>query len=88
MKNRLPNYQNLFSLLISLGFQEKHQGQISSRPRVFFHQQSDTILAYARGSDEPITPADMLSTEVHLQVRGITDQPLDTLLTTDPIVAS
>ncbi len=86
MTNRQPNYQDLFLLLLSLGFQEKRRERASSQYSVFFHQQTDTILAFARPIDEPITPADMLSTEVHLQAKGITDQALDALLTLGPVV--
>lgn len=86
MTNRQPNYQDLFSLLLSLDFQEKRREEASSQYSVFFHQQTDTILAFARPSNEPITPADVLSTEVHLQAKGITDQALDALLKPDPII--
>lgn len=86
MTNRQPNYQDLFSLLLSLDFQEKRREEASSQYSVFFHQQTDTILAFARPNNEPITPADVLSTEVHLQAKGITDQALDALLKPDPII--
>lgn len=75
-------YQNLFVLLASLGFQEQRPGKVAAKPRVFLHEKTDTILAFSRETNESVTSADMLSTEVHLHARGIAEQPLELLLTT------
>ena len=47
---------------------------------VFCHAPTDTILAFGRQTGELVTPADMLSTEVHLHARGISEEPLESLL--------
>ena len=78
------NYRSLFALLRSLGFQE-HPGKSRPQARVFFHEPTDTILAFGRNPDELVTPADMLSTEVHLHARGIVEQPLEVLASAIPV---
>lgn len=72
-------YGNLFAILRSLGFQERSAGPASRRRHVFFHEETDTILAFGRASDEPVTPADILSTDVHLHAKGIVDRPIAAL---------
>ena len=84
--NDIPiSYRNLYALLLSLGFQERVSSQAVAQPRVFFHEPTDTILAFGRETDEQVTAADMLSTEVHLQAKGIVDQPLESLVGVSPV---
>ena len=71
-------YQNLFLLLESLGFSRLPTAATKNQ-HVYCHVPSDTILAFARHPGELATPADMLSTEVHLHVRGITEESLESL---------
>jgi len=78
-------YQDLFAVLVSLGFRERQPGKTPAEPRVFFHQQADAILAFRRKPHELVTPADVLSTEVHLQGKRIVDQSLESLLRTMPV---
>ncbi len=73
-------YDNLFALLVSLGFQEQPSDKAVRTPRVFFHEQTDTILTFGRKTNALVTPADMLSTEVHLQGKRVVDRPLESLL--------
>ena len=77
-------YRDLFALLQSLGFQQ-HPGKAHPQARVFFHEPTDTILAFARDPDEQVTPADTLSTDVHLQAKGIADQSLASLVAASPV---
>lgn len=84
MNNVSVTYGNLFALLQSLGFQQ-HPGKARPQARVFFHEPTDTILAFAREPEEGVTPADMLSTEVHLQAKGIVDRSLESLITESPV---
>lgn len=72
-------YQNLFLVLESLGFTRLPTAAFTNR-HVFCHAPTDTILAFGRHSGELATPADMLSTEVHLHARGITEESLESLL--------
>ncbi|TWU37524.1 hypothetical protein Q31b_43120 [Novipirellula aureliae] len=85
MNPSTPTYQDLFVLLVSLGFQVKPRVKTPRQQRVFLHTHTDTVLAFGRQPDEVITPADMLSTEVHLQAKGITDQTIDSLLATSKL---
>jgi len=85
MNDTAITYGNLFTLLASLGFQEKRPGKAPAEPRVFFHEQTDTILAFHRASEEFVTPADMLSTEVHLHGKGIVERSLQSLVGTIPL---
>ncbi|MFK7818495.1 MAG: hypothetical protein AB8G99_07245 [Planctomycetaceae bacterium] len=72
-------YRNLFDLLVSLGFSERTlEGPKDSRS--FTHDQTDTILLFRRATTDQVTPADALSTEVHLQGKGIIAELLDALL--------
>lgn len=77
-------YLNLFTLLQSLGFQE-HPSKALPNARVFFHEPTDTILAFGRDAHEQVTPADMLSTDVHLHAKGIVDQSLESLVGAGPV---
>ena len=72
-------YQNLFMLLVSLGF-KRQPGAAATNRHVFCHVPTDTVLAFGRQTGELVTPADMLSTEVHLHARGISEEPLESLL--------
>jgi hypothetical protein len=80
VKDKPTTYGDLFAILVSLGFRQKPAGSVRAEPSVFFHEQTDTILAFSRDSDELVTPADMLSTEVHLHGKGIVDEPLQCLV--------
>ena len=72
-------YQNLFLVLESLGFTRMPTAAATNR-HVFYHASTDTILAFGRHPGDLVTPADMLSTEVHLHARGITEESLESLL--------
>jgi hypothetical protein len=72
-------YRNLFLVLESLGFRRLPTAAATNR-HVFCHAPTDTILAYGRHPGELVTAADMLSTEVHLNARGISDERLESLL--------
>ena len=72
-------YQNLFLVLESLGFTRLPTAAATNQ-HVFCHAPTDTILAFGRHPGELATPADMLSTEVHLHARGITEESLESLL--------
>lgn len=71
-------YGQLFDVLESLGFQQK--APCTSPNHIFFHAPTETILAYGRQLSDPVTPADILSTEVHLHGRGVADEPLVSLV--------
>jgi hypothetical protein len=73
-------YERLFSLLESLGFLTSPV--TPPQPQVFVHEPTDTILMFRSTASGTVTPADLLSTEVHLQAKGISDQPLETLVRT------
>jgi hypothetical protein len=79
--NEAPvTYRELFSLLVSLGFRRQDGARETSGPRVFYHEETDTLLAFRRGIDEVVTPADILSTDVHLNANHIVDRPIASLL--------
>ena len=80
MNEKSPTYEELYSLLKSLGFDEGPPGKSPEEPRVFRHAESDTILAFGRDAGEAVTPADLLSADVHLQGKWVVDQPLESLL--------
>lgn len=78
--NETPvTYQNLFALLVSLGFQQQPATAATKR-HIFLHEPTDSILAFGRRPSESVTPADLLSTEIHLHGRGIADEALESLL--------
>jgi hypothetical protein len=77
--NKPATYQTLFSRLVSLGFEEREIAA-DGAARSFVHPETDAVLLFRRPVDDPVTSADMLSTEVHLQGKGITDQTLEVLL--------
>lgn len=77
MNENTITYRQLFTVLESLGFQQKRSSESSTR--IFFHAPTDTILAFGRKHNEVVTPADILSTEVHLHGRGIAEQSLESL---------
>ena len=78
MSSDHTTYRSLFNLLISLGFQENVDGD--SGRRSFLHPETDTLLLFGRPAGETVTPADMLSTEVHLTGNGLIDQSLESLI--------
>lgn len=77
--NRLT-YGNLFVVLESLGFKEQTTKNSGNSPRVFVHTATDGVLLYRDSPDDVVTPADLLSTEVHLHANNIIDQSLESLL--------
>ena len=77
--NKPTTYRMLFSLLVSLGFEER-EIVVDGAARSFVHPETDAVLLFRRPVDDPVTSADMLSTEVHLHGKGITDQTLESLL--------
>lgn len=72
-------YRKLFGVLLSLGFEENRLNG-NDGPRTFVHVATDTWLLFGRLTNVEVTSADLLSTEVHLHGKGITDQPLESLL--------
>lgn len=76
---RTTTYRNLFDLLASLGFAER-RFETPAGSRSFTHAETDVVLLFRRPPAEHLTSADALSTEVHLQGRGIIAGPLETLL--------
>ena len=52
----------------------------ATKRHIFLHEATDSILAFGRKPGESVTPADLLSTEIHLHGRGIADEPLESLL--------
>lgn len=79
-------YKKLFALLISLGFTEESPATVSRKqPRVFIHDPTDTVLVFRNASGETVSPADVLSTEVHLHARNIADQSLESLVHAMPL---
>ncbi len=74
-------YKNLFALLLSLGFREEASSEDASEPRIFVHDGTDTVLLFRDAPAEKVSPADILSTEVHLHANSIIDRPLESLLT-------
>ena len=83
--NKPTTYRMLFSLLVSLGFEEREVA-VDGPARSFVHPETDAVLLFRRPVGDPVTSADMLSTEVHLHGKGITDQTLESLLA-DSVVA-
>lgn len=74
-------YENLFALLLSLGFRDvTANASDKKKPRAFVHDKTDTVLLYRKDANGLVSGADILSTEVHLNARGITDTPLESLI--------
>ena len=73
-------YKNLFAFLESLGFREEPPSTAANEPRVFVHDRTDTVLLFRDAAGEIVTPADILSTEVHLHAKNIVDQPLESMV--------
>lgn len=84
MNSAKAKYRSLFDLLLALGFTEE---AVIGPPatRLFVHAPTDTILPFRRSHSDEITSADILSTEVHLQGKGIIDQPIESLLEAAPV---
>ena len=83
--NRLT-YKKLFALLASLGFREERPSKAAPNdPRVFVDDETDTVLLFRNATSETVSPADILSTEVHLHANNIVNQPLESLLSAMPI---
>jgi hypothetical protein len=81
MSKPVLNYQRLFEMLRSLDFEQ--QASINdSNLAIFFHAETNTLLAFKRREEELVTAADLLSTEVHLHSKGIIHEPLEALLST------
>lgn len=72
-------YHKLFAFLVSIGFEDQSE-ENERGPHVFVHESSDTVLLYRRTSETLVAPADALSTEVHLNAKGLTDKPLESLV--------
>lgn len=60
----------------SLGFVDQTNAN-DDGPRVFVHSESDTVLLYRRALDKTVSPADALSTEVHLNSNGFISRSLE-----------
>lgn len=81
--NEAPvKYRDLFAFLKTLGFEQSRED--SPALHAFLHQTTNTLLVFGRSPDESVTPADWLSTEVHLRANRIVDDPLDSLITVAP----
>ena len=80
--NETPiTYETLFALLTSLGFEQRTPGRPSEREPVgFVHQPTQTVLLYRGPANGPVSPTDLLSTEVHLRARSIIHEPLELLI--------
>ena len=79
-------YNRLFALLVSLGFEEESPaGAARKAPRVFVHEPTETVLMFRNATGEAVSPADVLSTEVHLQARNLVDQSLESLVRAQPV---
>lgn len=79
-------YKKLFALLTSLGFKEQSPARASRKePRVFIHDPTKTVLMFRNATGETVSPADVLSTEVHLHARNIVNQPLESLVGAMPV---
>ena len=80
-------YKKLFALLVSLGFQETPPSRtVRKGPRVFVHDSTETVLLFRNATSELVSPADVLSTQVHLHANNILDQSLESLLSTMPVM--
>jgi hypothetical protein len=80
MNSNPLTYEHLFVLLESLGFKEDQASNLGNAPRVFVHTATDTVLLLRNAPGDIVTPADMLSTEVHLHANNIIDQSLESLV--------
>lgn len=79
-------YKKLFALLMSLGFKEESLAEASRKePRVFVHDPTETVLMFRNTTGETVSPADVLSTEVHLHARNIVNQSLESLVRAMPV---
>ena len=80
-------YKKLFAVLGSLGFKETRPGRaVPKGPRVFVHDATETVLLFRNTTSKFVTPADVLSTEVHLHANNIWDQSLGSLLSAEPVM--
>ena len=79
-------YKKLFALLMSLGFKDESPAEASRKePRVFIHDPTETVLVFRNATSETVSPADALSTEVHLHARNIVNQSLESLVRSMPV---
>lgn len=79
-------YKKLFALLMSLGFKEESPAKASrNEPRVFIHDPTETVLMFRNATGETVSPADVLSTEVHLHAGNIVNQSLESLVGDMPV---
>jgi hypothetical protein len=79
-------YNRLFTLLLSLGFEEESPASaVEKDPRVFVHEPTETVLMFRNATGEVVSPADVLSTEVHLQARNLVNQSLESLVRTQSV---
>lgn len=80
-------YKKLFALLASLGFKESLPSRsVPKGPRVFVHDSTDTVLLYRNTTSKLVSPADVLSTEVHLHANNLMDQSLESMLSAEPVM--
>lgn len=87
MSNSPITYRRLFELLLTLGFEDETPGDAEQRkPRVFVHPSTDAVLMFRNAESEVVSPADVLSTEVHLHANALASQPLESLVGTQPIL--
>ena len=80
MDGKRLTYENLFVLLDSLGFKEELASDSGNAPRVFVHTATDTVLLFRNAPCDIVTPADMMSTEVHLHANKIIEHSLESLV--------
>ncbi len=66
---------------VSLGSEEVfNELGVEELSKTVVHQVSDTILLYRIRAGMTVSPADLLSTETRLQMKGISDESLGSLI--------
>ncbi len=53
---------------------------------MFVHDSTETVLLFRNTTSKFVSPADVLSTEVHLHANNILDQSLESLLGAEPVM--
>jgi hypothetical protein len=54
-------------------------GESRQQLRVFTHEPTKTVLLFRDVGEQPVSPADAMSTEMRLQSNGISDETLESL---------
>ena len=69
------SYQQMFNALLTLGFTDV-TGVQEKPVRVFEHEPTETVLIYRDLTTETVSAADMMSTEMRLSARRISERSL------------